>query len=153
VEDSHVVYPLAIRGTEGIVVSYAKCCRPIPGDSIIGFLNAGCGIVVHQSSCRNMVEINKSPEMYIFIQWADRVDGEFQVELHVDVVNKRGVLATLANILTENDTNIQNVHIEETDSRHNTITFWINIRDRNHLAKVIRDLKNMEMVTRVERAK
>lgn len=151
VEESHAVYPLAIRGTEGMVVTYAKCCRPIPGDMIIGFLSAGRGIVIHRDNCNNMHDISKSPEKYIFIQWADQVSGEFQVELRVDVLNKRGVLATVANILSENDANIQNVHIDERDNRHNTISFLLSIRDRDHLATVIRRLRQIEIVTRVMR--
>lgn len=151
VEDSHLVYPLAIRGTEGMVVAYAKCCHPIPGDTIIGFLSAGRGIVIHRESCKNVAEISRAPEKYIFIQWADKVEGEFEVELRVDVLSRRGVLAILANALAENDANIQNVHIDERDSRHNTITFLLSIQDRNHLAKVIRRLRGLEVVTRVIR--
>ncbi len=151
VEDAHLIYPLAICGTEGMVVAYAKCCHPIPGDTIIGFLSAGRGIVIHREDCKNVSEISTMPEKYIFIQWADKVEGEFQAELRVDVLNKRGVLAVLANALAENDANIQNVHIDERDSRHNTITFLLSIRDRNHLAKVIRRLRSVEIVTRVIR--
>ncbi len=153
VEESHVIYPLAIRGTEGMVVSYAKCCRPIPGDTIIGFLSAGRGIVIHRESCKNVAEVYKTPEKYIFIQWADKVEGEFQIEIRVDVLSKRGVLATLANTLSENDANIQNVHIDERDNRHNTITFLLSIRNRNHLARVIKKLREIDLVTRVIRVK
>jgi guanosine-3',5'-bis(diphosphate) 3'-pyrophosphohydrolase len=150
-EDAHLVHPLAIQGTEGLVISYAKCCRPIPGDTIIGFLSAGRGIVVHRENCKNVSEMYKAPEKYIFIQWAEKVEGEFQVELRVEVLNKRGVLATLANVLSDNDTNIQDLHIDERDSRHNTITFLLNIRSRDHLAQVIRHLREIDIVTRVAR--
>lgn len=153
VEDSHLIYPLAIRGTEGMVVSYAKCCRPIPGDIIAGFLSAGRGIVIHREGCKNLVEMHKSPEKYIFIQWSDKVIGEFQIELRVEVLSKRGVLAILANKLSENEAHIQNVHIDERDNRHNTITFLLSIQDRNHLAKLIRELRQIEIVTRVVRVK
>jgi guanosine-3',5'-bis(diphosphate) 3'-pyrophosphohydrolase len=153
VEETHVMYPLAIEGTEGMVVTYAKCCHPIPVDPIIGFLSAGRGIVIHRDNCKNVADTAKSPEKYIFIQWADKVAGEFSVELSVDVLNKRGILATLANILTDYDSNIQNVHIDERDNRHNTITFLICIKNRLHLAKIMRSLKNIEAVTRVVRNK
>jgi len=146
-------YPLAIQGTEGMVVTYAKCCRPIPGDPIVGFLSAGRGIVVHRENCHNVSEMHKSPEKYIYIQWAEKVEGEFQVELKIDVINKRGVLALLANVLSEHDANIENVHIDEGDPRHNTITFLLNIRNRNHLAKALRHLRSLETVTRVIRAR
>ncbi|HQZ88391.1 MAG TPA: RelA/SpoT family protein, partial [Gammaproteobacteria bacterium] len=153
VEESHLVYPLAIRGTEGMVVSYAKCCRPIPGDIIAGFLSAGRGIVIHREGCKNLAEKQKSPEKYIFIQWSDKVIGEFQIELRIEVLSERGVLAILANKLSENEANIQNVHIDERDSRHHTITFLLSIQNRNHLAKLIRQLRQIEIVTHVVRVK
>ena len=152
-EDSHLIYPLAIRGTEGMVVTYAKCCRPIPGDTIIGYLSAGRGIVVHRENCKNLSEMHKMPEKYIFIQWAESVEGEFPVELRIDVLNQRGVLATLANKLAEFDANIQNVHIDERDGHHNTITFLLSTKNRIHLAKVIKALKSIPTVTRVMRGK
>jgi guanosine-3',5'-bis(diphosphate) 3'-pyrophosphohydrolase len=153
VDDPYVMYPLAIEGTEGMVVTYAKCCCPIPGDAIIGFLSAGRGIVIHRDNCKNVSDTVKSPEKYIFIQWAEKVEGEFFVELSVDVLNKRGILAILANILTDHESNIQNVHIDERDNRHNTITFLLCIKNRAHLAKIIRSLKVIESVTKVMRTK
>lgn len=153
VEDAHLIHPLAIRGTEGMVVSYAKCCRPIPGDIIAGFLSAGRGIVIHREGCKNLTEMQKAPEKYIVIEWSDKVTGEFQVELRVEVLNKRGLLALLANKLSENEANIQNVHIDERDNRHNTITFLLSIQNRNHLAKLIRELRQIDIVTRVVRVK
>jgi RelA/SpoT family (p)ppGpp synthetase len=152
VEEAHVIYPLAISGTEGMVVTYAKCCRPIPGDAIIGYLSAGRGIVIHQENCKNVAEVHKTPEKYIFIQWAEAVEGEFLVELRIEVLNKRGILATLANVLTEHDSNIQNVQIDEQDNTHNTITFLMSIKNNTHLSKIIRHLREIESVTKVTRA-
>lgn len=147
--------PFAIQGTEGMVVTYAKCCHPIPGDAIVGFLSAGRGIVVHRESCNNVSEIRKSPEKYIYVQWADNVQGEFQVELKVDVLNQRGVLAILANVLSDSQANIENVHIDEGDtrSRQTTIIFLVNIQDRSHLARILRQLRAVEGVIRVGRVK
>ncbi len=153
IEGAHLVHPLAIRGTEGMVVSYAKCCRPIPGDIIAGFLSAGRGIVVHREGCKNLVEMQKAPEKYIVIEWSDKVTGEFQVELRIEVLNKRELLAILANKLSENEAHIQNVHIDERDNRHHTITFLLSIQNRDHLAKIIRELRQIEIVTRVVRVK
>jgi guanosine-3',5'-bis(diphosphate) 3'-pyrophosphohydrolase len=97
--------------------------------------------------------MQKSPEKYIFIQWSDKVIGEFQIELRIEVLNKRGVLAILANKLSENEANIQNVHIDESDNRHHVITFLLSIKNRSHLAKLIRQLRQIEIVTRVVRVK
>lgn len=145
--------PLAIKGTEGMVVSYAKCCRPIPGDPILGFLSAGRGMVIHRDSCCNVSEVRRFPEKYVFVQWADEVIGEFAVDLRVDVLNKRGVLATLANALSDCNANIENVHVEERDERHNALVFLVHIRDRSHLAQIIRRLRSIGIVLRVSRVK
>jgi RelA/SpoT family (p)ppGpp synthetase len=145
--------PLAIQGTEGMVLTYAKCCRPIPGDTIVGFLSAGRGVVVHRENCKNLAEMYKTPEKYLYIQWAESVEGEFQIELRIDVLNRKGVLALLANTLAESEANIENVHIDERDSRHNTITFLLNIRDRVHLARIIKRVKAVDIVTKVSRVK
>lgn len=146
-------YPLAIRGTEGMVVSYAKCCRPVPGDPIVGYLSAGRGIIVHREGCKNVSDMHKYPEKYIHVQWFDTVQGEFQTELKVEVLNQRGILALLANVFSDCDANIENVHIDERDSRHNVITFLVSVKDRSHLARLIRSLREVNIVTRVGRNK
>lgn len=154
-EEDHALrsVPLAIQGTEGMVVTYAKCCRPIPGDTIVGFLSSGRGIVIHRENCNNVAEMYKNPEKYLFVQWSDSVEGEYQVELRVDVINKRGALAMLANVISDGEANIDNVHVDERDSRHNTITFLVNVQGRSHLAKIFKRLKEVEGVTRVVRVK
>jgi RelA/SpoT family (p)ppGpp synthetase len=147
------ITPLAIKGTEGMVVSYAKCCRPIPGDPILGFLSAGRGMVIHRDNCNNVAEVRRYPEKYVFVQWADEVIGEFAVDLRVDVLNKRGVLATLANALSDCNANIENVHVEERDERHSALVFLIHIKDRKHLAHIIRRLRSISIVIKVSRVK
>lgn len=145
--------PLAIKGTEGMVVSYAKCCRPIPGDPILGFLSAGRGMVIHRDTCNNVAEIRRAPEKYVFVQWADDVIGEFAVDLRVDVLNRRGVLATLANALSDCNANIENVHVEERDAKHSALRFLIHIKDRRHLAQILRRLRSISIVIKVSRVK
>ncbi len=147
------VTPLAIKGTEGMVVSYAKCCRPIPGDQILGFLSAGRGMVIHRDNCNNVSEVRRYPEKYVFVQWADDVIGEFAVDLRIDVLNKRGVLATLANALSDCNANIENVHVEERDERHSALIFLIYIKDRKHLAQILRRLRSISIVIKVSRVK
>lgn len=145
--------PLAIKGTEGMVVSYAKCCRPIPGDPILGFLSAGRGMVIHRDTCNNVSEVRRFPEKYVFVQWADDVIGEFAVDLRVDVLNKRGILAILANTLSDCNANIENVHVEERDTKHSALRFLIHIKDRRHLAQILRRLRSINIVLKVSRVK
>jgi RelA/SpoT family (p)ppGpp synthetase len=151
--DDQTVAPLAIKGTEGMVVSYAKCCRPIPGDMILGFLSAGRGMVIHRDNCSNVSEVRRYPEKYVFVQWAEEVLGEFPVEIRVDVLNKRGVLATLANAISDCNANIENVHVEERDETHNAFVFLCLVKERKHLAQILRRLRSISVVLKVARNK
>ena len=143
--------PLAIRGTEGMVVSFPKCCYPLPGDSIIGFLTAGRGIVVHQQQCANVAEYRSAPEKWIDVQWAPSIDREFSVELSLDVINRRGTLATIATALADANANIEDVSFSERNERNTNIRFIIAVRDRKHLADVIRLVRRVKPVVRVTR--
>jgi len=145
--------PLAIKGTEGAVVTFAKCCRPIPGDSILGFVSSGRGIVVHTEDCKNVAEYRNRPEKWIDVVWEENVEGEFAVDLQVLVKSRRGVLARVASTLTDLDANIENVNIEERDGLHSSMRFTVLVRDRQHLARIIRRLRGMELVVRIYRMK
>ena len=143
--------PLAIKGTEGMVVTYAKCCYPIPGDTIMGFISAGRGIVIHAENCNNLNEFRHDPDKWIDVQWAEGIEGDFSVELRVDVANQRGVLATVAAAISELDANIENVDMEERDGRHSALLFTITVHDRRHLATIMRRIRRIENVVRIVR--
>jgi len=143
--------PLAIRGTEGMVVSFGKCCRPIPGDPIIGFVSAGRGITIHQENCRNVADFRDHPEKWLEVQWEEDVEGEFQAEIRADVANQRGTLATLAAAIAAEGSNIDNVSMEERDGRYSTITFIISVANRTHLARIMRRLRTNRLVVRLAR--
>ncbi len=145
--------PLAIKGTEGTVVTFAKCCRPIPGDPILGFITTGRGIVVHTQDCKNVGDYRKKPEKWIDVQWESQVDGEFPVDLRMVVVNQRGVLATVAAAIAEMEANIENVNMEERDGLYTTLTFTVTVQHRQHLARIMRHLRALEMVVRINRMK
>jgi len=143
--------PLTITGTEGMVVSYAKCCHPIPGDKVVGCLTRGRGVVIHHEACRNLLDWKSSPENIIHVQWERDIDGDFQVELRLDVVNKRGMLAVLSNTFADAGANIINLTIDERDGRFNTLTFLITVKDRTQLARTIRHLRLLNDVIKVSR--
>jgi len=145
--------PLAIKGTEGMVVSYAKCCHPIPGDPIIGFVSAGRGIVIHTETCKNVAEFRSRPEKWIDVQWEPGVTGEFPVEMRVEVANQRGVLASVAAVIAEQGANVENVGIEEHDGMYTAINFLIAVRDRKHLANIMRRIRSLPVVVRIARVK
>lgn len=142
--------PLAIKGTEGMVINYAKCCHPIPGDPIVGFFNTGRGIVIHQESCNNVVEMQRSPEKYIFVTWADNVVGNFSIELKIEALSNRGIVAEIARTLSDCNANIENINIDE-DSKCTTLLFIIHVANCDHLANIINQLQSIEMVTKVTR--
>ncbi|MHB1565793.1 MAG: RelA/SpoT family protein [Acidiferrobacter sp.] len=142
---------LAIRGTEGAIVNYAKCCRPIPGDPVLGFLTAGRGITVHTEDCPNVAEYRKHPEKWIDIQWETAVEGVWPVALRVEVKNRRGVLATVAAAISELDANIDTVAIDERDGQDTAMDFVIEVRNRAHLAGIIRRVRSQEAVVRINR--
>ena len=108
--------PLAIRGSEGLMVTYAKCCYPLPGDTVIGHLSAGKGIVVHRDTCKNLLaEMRDAPEKCIALNWDKDVEQEFTAALRIELVNKRGVLATLANVVSELGSNIDTIDMAGKD--------------------------------------
>ena len=152
-EKTDSVRPLMIKGTEGMVVNFAKCCRPIPGDPIVGFVTSGRGIVIHTESCKNVAEYRKLPEKWIETQWEDEVKGDFAVEVRVEVVNQRGVLATVAAAIADMGANIDNVNMEERDGRHSSMTMVIEVHSRQHLANLMRKIRTLEPVLRISRSR
>ena len=145
--------PLAIRGTEGMVVSFAKCCYPIPGDPIVGVMSAGRGMVIHREGCRNVAEFRDNPDKWVPLQWSDDIDREFTASVRVQSANQRGVLATLASKIASMDANIENVSFEERDATTTTITFLLSVRDRRHLARIMRSIRNAPAVMKIARAR
>jgi len=143
--------PLAIKGTEGMVLSYAKCCSPIPGDQVKGFLSSGKGIVVHMQACKNVTKEQKNDNRVMDIQWSDHVEGEYQVNLRVQVLNERGSLAKLAAIIADTDSNIDNIELSNEAGALTSIDFTISVKNRVHLARIIRKLKRVKVVNRIWR--
>lgn len=145
--------PLIIKGTEGMVVSLAKCCHPIPGDSIIGFFNPGKGIVVHHHECRNSNEVRKKQTTWLDVEWSPEASGEFSAEIRVELLNQRGSLATIASTISYMDSNIENINVISQDDRVSVDLLTLAVRDRVHLANVIRKLKKLSIVLKITRIK
>ncbi|MDE2091912.1 MAG: bifunctional (p)ppGpp synthetase/guanosine-3',5'-bis(diphosphate) 3'-pyrophosphohydrolase [Gammaproteobacteria bacterium] len=143
--------PLAITGTEGMVVSFARCCHPIPGDRIIGVLTSGKGIVIHRDDCGNLNEYRNQPDKLIEVQWEKRIKRDFPVEIRADVANQRGVLATVAAAIAETGSNIEHVNQQERDELTSVITFVFGVKDRQHLARTLRKLRSLPQVMRIQR--
>ncbi len=145
--------PLAIRGTEGLVLNYAKCCTPIPGDPIVGHLSAGKGMVVHLDTCRNISEVRHNPDKCIQLSWSKDVTGEFNVELRVELEHQRGLIALLAGSVNAADGNIEKISMDERDGRISVVQLVVSVQDRVHLANVIKKLRTIQGVIRITRVK
>jgi RelA/SpoT family (p)ppGpp synthetase len=143
--------PLAIAGTEGMVVTYARCCFPIPNDPIMAYLSSGRGVVIHREGCNNLRNYRKQPDKWLSVTWQSGVDRLFNVEIRIDVTNRMGVLAAIASNITTSETNIEHVAVDERDGDASTLVFDVQVRDRKHLAFVIKNLRKMPEVLRVAR--
>ncbi len=144
--------PLVVQGTEGMVLNFAKCCTPIPGDPIVGLLTAGRGIVVHRSECKNVAKSAGAEEdRVIAVEWAQRPEGEFPANIRVLTVNQRGALASIATVISSLQGDIANVSLSEQDAMSTYINLTVNVRDRKHLADIIRRLRHIREVIRISR--
>jgi RelA/SpoT family (p)ppGpp synthetase len=151
--DESVIPPLVIKGTEGMVTRFSKCCRPIPGDPVVGIITGGRGMMIHTQGCRNISEGKFPPENCLEVHWEPGLDEEFPVEVSVVVEDRRGVLATVATVIGDAGSNIENVGIEERDGLTNNLLFRITVHNREHLARVMREVRKIPPVIRITRTK
>ena len=143
---------IQIRGTEGLVVSYAKCCYPIPGDPILGYISQEKGVVVHRQKCRSLNHMKKSSDETLDLSWADNVDDTFSASIKVEVENVRGVLAMISAQIAQNDSNIESVTYDDTKTTgHNIMVFVISINGVKELNKLIKKLKKNSNILNAER--
>jgi (p)ppGpp synthase/HD superfamily hydrolase len=134
-----------------MVVSYAKCCYPIPGDDIMGYLSSGRGIVIHRNTCGNLSNFRKHSEKWIACSWEKKIDREFASQIKVETINKPGVLAEVAATIGDTGSNIEQVEVIGRHDDCSVLSFLIKVKDRKHLARILRDVRNMHNVVRVAR--
>ncbi|MBZ0095262.1 MAG: bifunctional (p)ppGpp synthetase/guanosine-3',5'-bis(diphosphate) 3'-pyrophosphohydrolase, partial [Sulfuricella sp.] len=155
-ERKHVpVGPITIRGTEGMAVQFAKCCRPIPGDPIIGFIKKGQGLVIHTHDCPAIAKDRADADKWLDVEWDPAAPKKpFDINIKLVVANQRGVLAKVAAAIADAGSNIDNVSMEEEDgSAYTTMNFTLQVENRIHLANVMRSLRKIEEVVRITRVK
>jgi GTP diphosphokinase / guanosine-3',5'-bis(diphosphate) 3'-diphosphatase len=145
---------ITIRGTEGVAIQFAPCCRPIPGDPIIAQIKKGQGLVVHTHDCPAIHPFHFDPEKWVDVQWDRAPDRLFYVNVRLTAQNTRGVLARLAAEVSEADSNIDHISTEEKASQaYTTVIFTIQVKNRMHLAHVFRRLRRIPEVVRIQRLK
>lgn len=144
---------LVIKGSEGIMVTYSKCCSPVPGDSIVGILTAGHGLAVHGFDCPNLVELRKQPENFLLVDWDDDIDQNFQARLQVKLHHITGAFAGVATAIAANSSNINHVDLHEGSDSVRQIDFIVDVKDRVHLSRIIRAIYRLPSVSKVMRQK
>jgi len=143
---------VGIRGAEGMVMHYARCCHPIPGDSIIGNISTGRGLVVHRSECRNLMGKSKDEnQRNIYLEWSDSNEDEYPVLLQLQVESQRGMIAQLAMAVSAVGANLLKVDSGERDGQMNAVTMELTVQNRVHLARVMKKLRSVRQVTKVAR--
>ncbi|MET4000417.1 bifunctional GTP diphosphokinase/guanosine-3',5'-bis pyrophosphate 3'-pyrophosphohydrolase [Marinobacterium sp. MBR-109] len=145
--------PLAIRGAEGMVMQYARCCHPIPGDSIIGHISSGRGLVVHRTDCRNIGYLRDNPEKTIYLEWSapHSNEEEFVVGLYLEVESQRGIIANLATAAASVGANLLKIDSGERDGQLFSVHMELTVYNRVHLARVIRKLRSLRSVNHINR--
>ncbi|MCP4300720.1 MAG: bifunctional (p)ppGpp synthetase/guanosine-3',5'-bis(diphosphate) 3'-pyrophosphohydrolase [Gammaproteobacteria bacterium] len=145
------VASLVIAGTEGMVVSYAKCCCPIPGDDVMGYLTAGRGVVIHRNNCGNLSNFRKQPEKWIAVSWEKDIDRDFICQIQIETRNRTGVLAEVAATIADCGSNIEQVEVLRRHDDCSILSFLLSVKDRDHLARIMRNVRKMPNVLRVTR--
>ena len=145
--------PVVIDSSQGLVLHYGRCCHPIPGDPILGHMTPGKGLVIHLESCRNLKEIRLNPEKCMSLVWSSVVKGEFAVELKAEVTPERGFIAALASRMTEEDATIEHISVNEKDAFTSIVDVVLTVRDRIHLADIMRRARSLKSVRRIYRVK
>jgi RelA/SpoT family (p)ppGpp synthetase len=144
---------VAIRGTEGFMVSYARCCHPIPGDPIEGYLSSEKGVVVHRERCKNLGDMREKSERLVALRWDDEVEGEYSVELRIEVENRRGMIAVLATRINSMGVNIEKITTNDKDYQFTYVELELLVHNRIHLAKIMKRLRAVSSVRKVTRIK
>ncbi len=142
---------MEIKGTEGYVLVYAKCCCPLPGDPIEGFLSPDRGLVVHRENCRNLDDLREQPERLMPLRWDDQIEGAYPVALRIEMANQRGMIATLATKLSAIGLNIERISTQDESVHFSNIIIELQLNSRVHLARVMKRIRVMEGVRKVVR--
>ncbi|MGP5016507.1 RelA/SpoT family protein [Vreelandella alkaliphila] len=142
---------VVISGSEGMVINFARCCHPLPGDPVVGHLSVGKGLVVHRSECKNLGDRKNDPEKLFALEWSDSIDEDFPVALRIEIESRRGLVAELAGVVTDADANIERIGIEGRDARLSIVNLTLSVKGRVHLARIIKRIRNLPNVGKITR--
>ena len=149
--ESDLAIPLEITGSEGLIVNYAPCCKPIPGDSVMGHFTTERGLVVHQDRCKNILSFRKNPEQCFPVNWGESSGKFFTAQIKIIANDEPGLLANIASSITETNTNISSIQTTDLNSGLHEFVLDLEVSDRLHLAKIIKRIKALKSVISVNR--
>lgn len=144
---------IVIRGNEGSAVLLARCCRPIPGDPIVGILRKGQGLVVHTHDCKTIAKLRGERDGWVDVEWQPEAEHLFEVGIRIIAENRRGVLARVAAEISGNNADIMNVNLDDDRGLYSILQFSLQVTDRQHLARIMRSLRRLPEVVRIQRAR
>jgi guanosine-3',5'-bis(diphosphate) 3'-pyrophosphohydrolase len=144
--------PLFIKNADNSLITFSECCRPIPDDEIVGLLNSGHGLTVHLQRCKYAIRLlEKNHQRSIPLQWEKMTEGFFKTDTHVETLNERGVLAHLTHQIAKASANIDNINVEKRDQKHCIVHFTLSVKNRKHLANIIRLLRTVKTIVKITR--
>ena len=149
--ESDSAIPLEITGSEGLVVNYAPCCKPIPGDSVMGHFTADKGLVVHQERCKNILSFREDPQQCFPVNWGESSGKVFTSQIKIMANDEPGLLANIASAITETGTNISSIQTTDLNSGIHDFVLDLEVSDRLHLSKIIKKIKTLKSIASVSR--
>ncbi len=144
--------PLVVEGGEDAIISLARCCMPIPGDNIHGMITAGKGVLVHRANCQNVSRQRRRSREWVSVVWGSDIQGPFKTKIEVDINDVPGALAKIANVMSEMDTNIEDIRFERSSENSTTLTFQLAVEDRVQLGRLIKRVRSVKATQRARRA-
>ena len=145
------IVPLEITGSEGLIVNYAVCCKPIPGDSVIGHFTAERGLVIHQERCKNILSVREDPQQCFPVNWGEPGGRPFNAQIKVIGKDEPGLLANLASVITSQETNIASIQTTEINTGMHEFVLDLEVTDRLHLSKILRKIRTLSNIVSVSR--
>ena len=136
---------------EGMLMDFAKCCHPIPGDTIVGALNAGKGVLVHRERCAMVRKLLRHPDQCISLRWDEGIESEFLVDVELEVLNKRGILAIVALAVSDAEGNVEDIVVKDRDGLNYSVVFTLLVKNRWHLASIMRSLRQVPEIIKIVR--
>jgi len=142
-----------VRGDADVLVKLAKCCTPVPGDDIVGFITRGTGVSVHRADCKNVKVLMQEPERMIDVSWADGAKGLFLVQIQVEALDRAGLLSDITRVLSEHHVNILSASVSTTNERIAFSRYLFEMGDATHLDRILNAIRRLDSVYDVYRVK